>query len=133
MKTIVISADDKVGLLADISYLLAKAKINIETICVDVVSGRAVITLELSDPVKGKQAVEAGGYRVEDLNAVVIKIDEKELNKLTKQLTDDGLKVQNVQVLAKDNHEVVYSMVVDKPKRAITLLQPHLITSKSYY
>ncbi|NYZ74185.1 hypothetical protein H0O00_03515 [Candidatus Micrarchaeota archaeon] len=133
MKTIVISADDKVGLLADISYLLAKAKINIETICVDVFSGRAVISLEVTDPVKGKQVVEAGGYKVEDLNAVVIKINEKDLSKVTKQLTDEGLKVQNVQVLAKDNHEMVYSMVVDKPKRANTLLQPHLITNKSYY
>lgn len=133
MKSIVISADDKVGLLADISYLLAKAKINIETICVDVVSGKAVISLEVSDPARGKQVVEAGGYRVEDLSSVVIKISEKELNTITKQLTDDGLKVQNVQMIAKDNHDTVYSISVDKPKRANTLLQPHLITSKSYY
>lgn len=133
VKTIIISADDKVGLLADISYLLAKAKINIETIFVDVMSGKAVISLEVSDPAKGKAIVEAGGYHVEDLNSVVIRLSDKELNKITKQLTDDGLKVSNVQVLAKDNHELVYSITVDKPKRAITLLQPHLITNKSYY
>jgi hypothetical protein len=133
VKTIVISADDKVGLLADISYLLAKAKINIDTICVDVLSGKAIISLEVSDPVRGKQVVESGGYRVEDLSSVVVKITEKELNMITKQLTEEGIKVQNVQMITKDNHDAVYAIMVDKPKRAVTLLQPHLITSKSYY
>lgn len=133
MKTITISANDKVGLLADISYLLAKAKINIETIYVDVIGGKAIISLEVSDPIRGKQIVEAGGYNVEELDAVVVRLQEKDLNKATKQLSDDGLKVKSVKVLAKDNHEVIYCMVVDKPKRAVALLQPHLITNKSTY
>jgi len=45
MKDITIIAPDKVGLLADISYILGKARVNIESIAVTSVGGKAVITV----------------------------------------------------------------------------------------
>ena len=135
MKNITIVADDKVGLLADISYILAKSKINIDSINVDVVAGKAIISLELSDALKGKQVVEAAGYLVEDPNAVVIKLQDKpgELNRITSMLSKEGINVQSVHTLSKDNVITVLAVVVDKPKRASTVLQPHLITNESTY
>ncbi|MEW6035651.1 MAG: ACT domain-containing protein [Candidatus Micrarchaeota archaeon] len=135
MKSITIVADDKVGLLADISYVLAKSKINIDTINVDVVGGKAIISLGISDPAKGKQVVEAAGYKVEDPNAVVIKLPDKpgELNRITNLLSKEGVNIQNVHTLTKDSVNTVLSVVVDKPKRAALILQPHLITNESTY
>ncbi len=135
MKSITIVADDKVGLLADISYVLAKSKINIDTINVDVVGGKAIISLGISDPAKGKQVVEAAGYKVEDPNAVVIKLPDKpgELNRITNMLSKEGVNIQNVHTLTKDSVNTVLSVVVDKPKRAALILQPHLITNESTY
>lgn len=133
MKSITIVADDKVGLLADISYILAKSKVNIDAINVDVVGGKAIISLALSDPAKGKQVVEAAGYKCEDQNAVVIKLPDKpgELNRTTALLAKEGVNVQNVHMLSKDGANTVLSIVVDKPKRAALILQPLLITNDS--
>ncbi len=135
MKSITVVADDKVGLLADISYILAKSKINIDAINVDVVGGKAIISLCLSDVAKGKQVVEAAGYKCEDPAAVVIKIPDKpgELNKMTSTLAKEGVNVQNVHMLAKDGSHTVLSVVVDKQKRAAMILQQHLITNESAY
>lgn len=135
MKSITIIADDKVGLLADISYILAKSRVNIDTINVEVVGGKAIISLGLSDAAKGKQVVEASGYKVEDPDAVVIKLPDKpgELNRITTLLTKEGVNVKNVHTLSKDGRTTVLSVMVDKPKKASLILQPHLITNESAY
>ena len=135
MKAITIVADDKVGLLADISYILAKSKINIEAINVDVVAGKAIITLSLSDVLRGKQVVEAAGYKVEEANSVVIKLNDEpgELNQVTAMLAKDGINVQNVHMLSRDGKTTVISLVVDKPKRASSVLGKYLITNESTY
>jgi len=135
MKSITIVADDKVGLLADISYVLAKSKINIDAINVDVIGGKAVISLGMGDAVKAKQVVESAGYKCEDTNAVVIKLLDTpgELNKTTALLAKEGVNVQTVHMLAKDSKNAVLSFIVDKPKRAMLILQPQLITNESAY
>lgn len=135
MKALTIVADDKVGLLADISYILSKAKINIETINVDVVAGKAIITLSLSDVDKGKSVLEAAGYKMEDTDTVVIKLSDKpgELNRITTMLSKEGINIKNVHVLSKDGASTVLSIRVDKPKRASTLLRDCLITKESSY
>ncbi|MFH0737563.1 MAG: ACT domain-containing protein [Candidatus Micrarchaeota archaeon] len=135
MKNITIIADDKVGLLADISYVLAKSKINIDAINVDVVGGKAIISLTVSDAVKGKQVIESAGYKVEDQSAVVIKLEDKpgELNRITTLLSKEGVNVMHIHTLSKDGKNTVLAMIVDKPKRAMLVLQPHLITNESAY
>ena len=135
MKSVTIVADDKVGLLADISYILAKAKINIDSVTVDVIGGKAIISLGLSDAVKGKGVLEAASYKVEDVNSVVVKLPDKpdELSKITAMLTKDGVKVENVRTLSKDEGNTILAITVDKPKRAIGVLKNYLIINEAPY
>ena len=51
MKSLTIVADDRVGLLSDISYVLGKSKINIESISVDVIGNKAVIVLTIKNSI----------------------------------------------------------------------------------
>jgi len=135
MKTITIVADDKVGLLADISYILSKSKINIDSINVDVVAGKAIITLSLSDSEKGKSVLEASGYKVGEVNAVIIKLPDKpgELSKITSMLSKEGINIENVHMLSKDGKSTVLSLMVDKPKRAAALLKEYVVGNESVY
>jgi len=135
VKSVTIVADDKVGLLADISYILAKAKINIDSVTVDVIGGKAIISLGLSDAVKGKGVLEAASYKVEDVNSVVVKLPDKpdELSKITAMLTKDGVKVENVRTLSKDEGNTILAITVDKPKRAIGVLKNYLIINEAPY
>lgn len=132
VKSVTIVANDKVGLLADMSYVLAKSKINIDTINVDVLSGKAVICMSLSDPRKGTEVLEAAGYSVET-NNVVVKIPSEKLGAVAEQLNKGGVRVERSNVLAKDDTTSIVSYQVDKPKRASTILSEHLLSNESKY
>ncbi|MFN7991102.1 MAG: ACT domain-containing protein [Candidatus Micrarchaeia archaeon] len=135
MKTITVVADDKVGLLADISYILAKSKINIDSVSVEVVAGKAIISIGVADNVKAKQVVEAAGYAVEEANSLVVKLndDPGELSKLTDMLAKGGINLQAVHTLSKDGKHTIIALLVDKPRRAHTLLEKVLITNEETY
>jgi hypothetical protein len=135
MKALTIIADDKVGLLADISYILSKGRVNIDSVNVDVISGKAIITLGLSDITKGKSVLETSGYNVEGGEAVVVKIPDQpgELGRITAILSKEGISIENVHTLSKDGKNTVLSIRTDKPKRVMTLLKDYLITRESTY
>ena len=134
MKTLTIVSEDKVGLLADISYVLSKSKINIESVNVEVVAGKAIITLSLSDAEKGKSVLESANYKVEAVNAVIVKLTDQpgELSKITALLSKEGININNAQTLSRDGSATVLSLSVDKPKRATTLLKEFLINTDTY-
>ncbi|MBI5228217.1 ACT domain-containing protein [Candidatus Micrarchaeota archaeon] len=134
MKTLTIVSEDKVGLLADISYVLSKSKINIESVNVEVVAGKAIITLNLSDAEKGKTVLESANYKVEAVNAVIVKLTDQpgELSKITTMLSKEGININNAQTLSRDGNATILSLSVDKPKRATTLLKEYLISSDIY-
>lgn len=135
MKTVTIISDDKVGLLADISYILGKAKINIESINVDVVGDKAIVNLAMSDNSRGRDVLEASGYRVTENDTVVIKLDDKpgELNRITALLSKEGVSIENVHMLSKDGKNTVLSLRVDKPKRALNLLKEFALGTENSY
>lgn len=132
MKTVTIVSDDKVGLLADISYILAKANINIESLNVDVVGGKAVIMLVLKEDAKARSALEASGYKVNADNTIVIKLDDQpgELSKVTRMLADEGINIENVLMLSRDSKNTILSMSVDKLAKAQKLLKPYMLAEK---
>ncbi|MFH1393400.1 MAG: hypothetical protein ABII71_03880 [Candidatus Micrarchaeota archaeon] len=132
MKTITIVADDKVGLLADISYVLGKARVNIEAINGDVVSDKSIIVLSLSDALRGKEVLEASGYKVAALNSVVVRLNDEpgELGKVTNMLSTEGVNIENVHMLSKNGKETVLSVTVDKPKRAGNILRDYLVAGE---
>jgi len=132
MKTVTIVSDDKVGLLADISYILAKANINIESLNVDVVGGKAVIMLSVKDDVKARSALEASNYKVNADNTIVIKLDDRpgELSKVTRMLADEGVNIENVLMLSRDSKNTILSMSVDKLSKAQKLLKQYMIAEK---
>ncbi len=134
MKTLTIVSEDKVGLLADISYILSKSKINIESVNVEVVAGKAIITLNLSDAEKGKSVLESANYKVEAVNAVIVKLTDQpgELSRITALLSKEGINIINAQTLSRDGTNTILSLSVDKPKRATTLLKEFLMNSETY-
>jgi hypothetical protein len=130
MKSITIVADDKVGLLADISYILAKESINIESLNVDVISDKAVIILNVKEGDKARTALEASGYNVTEENMVIVKLDDKpgELSRITKMLASEGVNIDNVLILTRDGKNTVLSLAVDNTKKASEILKDCLIT-----
>ncbi|MEK6982080.1 MAG: ACT domain-containing protein [Candidatus Micrarchaeota archaeon] len=129
MKTITITADDRVGLLADISYVLGKAKINIESVGVDVLAGKAVITLIIKDFAKAKSALLNSGFTPEEENSVVVKLTDQpgELSKITSMLAAEKISIQRMHIISRDGSNTILSFRVDNPKRASKILDQYLL------
>lgn len=135
MKSLTIVADDRIGLLADISYILGKAKINIETINVTVVGGKAVITLTVKDYKKGMEVLRKNGFKITDEHSIIIKLPDKpgELSKITSELANEKININNVHMLSRDGKNTIVSLIVDKPKKAEKVLQEVLVKNEDIY
>jgi len=134
MKPITVVADDRVGLLADISYILGKAKINIDSINVDVIGGKAIIGLMVSDRERAKSILDASGYKVNELEGLVLKVADKpgELSRITNMVSKEGISILNVHMISRDGNNTIISMTVDKPRKAEHVLKEHLVSSEEY-
>jgi predicted amino acid-binding ACT domain protein len=126
IKELTIVAKDKLGLLADISYVLAKEKVNIEQIDANMIGGRAVINVGVLGAAytKAKAAVEKNGYEVLPAESLIVKLEDKPgaLAELARRLADGKVNVMNVHVVGKEGTAVYDSITVDRPKEARAIL-----------
>ena len=130
MKQITIVAEDKVGLIADISYILGKARINIESISVEVYSGKAVINLTVKDEKRAASLLIANDYKVLESEVLVVCLKDEpgEMSKMSKILKDSSLNIESLYVVARgEDGYSIHALKVDKPKKAKKLLAPYLV------
>ncbi len=128
MKQITIMVEDKVGVLADISYILGKAKINIDSVSVTKVGDNAIIYLAVKDEKRAKDVLGNNNYRVMSSDNLIIKMKDQpgELSRLSKLLADNGINIENIHMLTRDRENAVFSIKVDKTPKAEKLLVPYL-------
>ena len=136
MKQVTLVSDDRVGLLADISYILGKSSVNIEGLHVDVIGGRAVISMEVKDPKKATDILTRNNFRTTDPTAIVIKVANNSMEKITEMLEVEKVSVKELNMLSKDANEGIFALNVDKPRKATKMLSPFLLgnqAEQSYY
>lgn len=128
MKPITIVENDRVGLLADISYILAKNKINIETISVNVVGGKAIIVITVNNPKNALDVLTKNGYKNLEEDYFVIKLQDKpgELNRVTMMLSQGGVNILNIHLLSRDGNQTLVALKADKERKAKELLKEFL-------
>lgn len=133
MKEISIITDDRVGLLADISYILGKARINIESIAASAVGGKAVLSIMVRDYDKAKQVLENNGFRVSAGNVIFIKLEDRpgRLAEVAKLLADENINVENLHLVSKDGRHTIVGLAVSNPRKAKSLLSDYLIEKES--
>ncbi|MFH1260670.1 MAG: ACT domain-containing protein, partial [Candidatus Micrarchaeota archaeon] len=127
MKSVTIVSDDRVGLLADISYILGKSNLNIDGLFVDVIGGKAVISLEVKDIKKTTTVLEQNGYTTADAGAIVIKISNNEVSKISEMLAGERVIVKDISKISSDICDGVFAVQVDKPRKALKLLAPFIL------
>lgn len=129
MNSLILIAEDRVGLLMDIASILAQARINIETVNADAHAGKAIVAMTLSDARKGKMVLEAAGYKVESSGAIVIELDDRpgELGRISAVLSKEGISISSVHTIAKDGKKTVLSIRASDRKRAAALLKEYVI------
>jgi len=133
MRSITVVADDKVGLLAEISYLLAKSNINIEALDFDVVGKKAIVSLTVQEGDNAKAALGKAGYQIADENCLMIKLHDKpgEFNRVAGMLSHEGINIEKVHMITRQGKTAILSLVVDNPEPASKILHDYLAGSES--
>jgi hypothetical protein len=129
MKSVTVIAEDRVGLMADISYVLGKSGVNIESLNIEVVGAKAVISLLVRDPKKAKTILESNGYNTAALDAIVIKVSNhlSDLSKVTEKLTRARVNIDDLSTISTSTSEGVFALRVDKPRKAAKLLGQNVL------
>jgi hypothetical protein len=133
MRQITVVSDDKVGLLAEISYALARQDINIEALDFDVVGKKAIVGLVVADSERAKSALAKAGYEVADDNCVMIRLDDRpgEFNRLASMLAQEGINIEKVHMVSRDGKRTILSIVVNRPEPAAKILHDYLASSEA--
>ena len=128
MKHIVIVDEDRPGALADISYLLGTAKINMENVSVEVMGDKAIMHIFVKDDAAARKILAVNGYNVLSPDHLVLRLENKPgaWAKAAELLKKDGISVKNVQLITKGKTHHMYSLITDKNKKAEKVLAEYL-------
>ena len=128
IKQITVVAEDKVGLLADISYILGKAKINIESLSVEVQGNKCLIDLSIKDEAKATSLLTSSGYQVLKADVLVVKIKDEpaQMAQFTSRLAKEKINMISMNMITKENGYDSYALQVDHTAKAKRVLSSYM-------
>jgi hypothetical protein len=102
---IVIRTEDRVGVLADVSRLLADMGINLLAVCVDVNGEDARVRLVTSSQSYAREALCAAGFHVEERDVVVIELPHHPgfLCRVSEALARKGITIEDLYATVSDD------------------------------
>ena len=128
MKTVTIVSDDRVGLLADVSYVLGKSNINIDALCVEVINGKAIIAMGVQNPKKTSSVLQGNGFKTTGENAIVIKVANKAVDDIRELLEQEKVMIKNFDSISSNATDAIYVLEVDKPRKASRMLGSFILS-----
>jgi hypothetical protein len=128
IKQITVVAADKVGLLADISYILGKARLNIESLSVEVQGNMCLIDLAIKDEKKAYDLLTSNGYQVLKADVLVVKIKDEpaQMAQFTSRLAKEKINTIAMHLITKENGYDTYALQVDHTAKAKRALAPYM-------
>ena len=130
MKRIVIVAGDEVGVIADISRLLADNGINIETLDADSHGDHGMIVLTTDQSDEALHALRQASYKAVADDALILRLRDEPgaLAKISERLKRANVNIRSIHILNRSNHYSTVAMAVDDRDQARELLAGEMIT-----
>ncbi|MDP2939038.1 MAG: ACT domain-containing protein [Candidatus Omnitrophota bacterium] len=93
VEQLVITTEDKPGMLSDVTEVIAGLKVNIEAICAYGMEGKAIFYIITRDNTNAKKALLSKGWQVKEDEVVVVDLENKPgaLNKIAAKLKASGI------------------------------------------
>ncbi|MFH2106277.1 MAG: ACT domain-containing protein [Candidatus Micrarchaeota archaeon] len=131
MKQVTLINEDRVGLLCDISYVLGKSKVNIESLDVEVVGGKALVTLLVKDPKKTMDVLNNNGFMTTTEDSILVKVPNNPgaVHSISDRLAKEDINIESLSVLSSSPAEGVFVLKVDKHRKAKKVLADILLSS----
>lgn len=119
---------DRFGKLADISELLAKHSINVESISATTINRTAVVKMSVSDPSKAFSTLKEAGFNVVGGSSIILQLKNEpgQLAKISRMLANARVNINAVHVLDKEEGETTVSVETSDTKKAKYILREYV-------
>lgn len=119
MKELCVVSKDRVGLLADISEILGKHEINIDSLSMQTSNDTAIIHLKVSKEKDARDLLMKTGFKVAENDHLVLNMKDRpgELAKISRLLANGQININNVHVMDERNNMKILALdTSDNPK-----------------
>ncbi|HJR44517.1 MAG TPA: ACT domain-containing protein [Actinomycetota bacterium] len=116
LEEIIVTVDDRQGILAEIGELLGGAGVNIETLSASAFEGRGVIHLVVDDGEDASELLQSNGFNVEGSRPVLTAtLDDRpgELGRYCRRLAAEGVQISAAYVVKRGEGETELLFAVD--------------------
>lgn len=116
LEELIVTGDDRPGLLAEIGELLGSAGVNIETLSAFNSDGTGVVHLVVDDGDDAGEVLASNGFKVEGTRAVLAAtLDDRpgELGRYCRRLANEGVAISAVYVAKRSGGETELIFAVD--------------------
>ncbi len=106
-KELKITAENRIGMLAEITGLIAEKEVNIENICAYAANEKAIFYLITDDNEKVKRAIEGKGFQIEEKEVMVLFLWNRPgaLSEVAKKFKEEGIDIQHVYGTSSEKEE----------------------------
>ncbi len=124
MNRIIIMANNEVGVIADISRVMADNDINIETMTAQGPGENGVVTLTTDDNDAALRALTDAGFKVVTDDALILQLPDEPgaLAKVAQRFKDTGVNIQSLHILARHHGYTTVALSANDRTRAETLV-----------
>ncbi len=125
MRQFEISVDDKIGALADLTDVLAKAKVNLKAIATDTKAGVGIIKIVTDDEEITREILRGCKFDFKEHEIVPIKLLDKpgELAKVARAMANLDINIESVFLMDREKGAAQVAFKVDDLKKAKELLK----------
>ena len=129
MTRIVVMAANEVGVIADISRVLADGGINIETISAEALGDKGVITLTADDYDGALRALTDAGFKTVTDDALILSLPDEPgaLARVAESLKEGGVNIQSLHILDRRGGRTTVAISTDDRAKAERLVDQETV------
>ena len=129
MPRIIVMAKNEVGVIADISRVLADNDINIETISTDALDDKGSISLTTNDYDGALRALTEAGFKTVTDDSLLVNLRDEPgaLAKVAEKLKQGGVNIQSLQIVDRRGDYTTVAILTDDRAKTEGLLDKESI------
>jgi len=129
MNQITIVTEDRAGLLADVTELLAKANINIESFNSEKIGATAVINLEVDDHDAALKALAHTEFKAIAQDTILLKLEDKpgELARMAHRFEQAGVNLHSARLIRRQEGIGIVAISCRETDKAKELVKDFLL------
>ncbi len=129
MTRIVVMAKNEVGVLADITRVLADNDINIETISAEALGDKGAITLTTNDYDGALRSLTDAGFKTLTDDSLILRLRDEPgaLARVAEKLKQGGVNIQSLHIVGRRDGHTTVAISADDRAKAESLVEPETV------